>query len=498
MDAHGSTLPGLDFALEARCKIVNRVYGASRDAMLAWLNAARSGELKTMRRLQAHAAASEQAPRLVHLTGEGTSYGFIGSTALHWAAANGDTAMMRQLLEWGASPNAQNKGGSTPLHSACANLRVDSVALLLQHGANPLISDCCNDTPADLLTNADADTDVRRGGKTTKAASDVRARIRQLLDAQALASSLRDRSSGITAVDAKSMRALLVLSGAFARPEECPVELAALTSACRAALGAFSSRLERAASCDASFERLRSQLQDAEDAARDRDAAADDDDAATAAERSAEAAEQQMLHIKAQQTSAKGNDAFSRGDYRLAVQLYTTAISLAPRDATFHSNRSAAYMKLAVPARALADAKAAAALRPEWAKPYHRMGTAALALGQLDDAVAAFRIGLERAPGDPSLLAGLEAAAAARTERRAEPRVIDEEAAPSAKSAPPAATDAAFVPLEQRRPWFTCSLCDNRTRDAAESPCCAVRVCGTCARRRFGTARCPLGCASSK
>jgi uncharacterized protein len=59
-------------------------------------------------------------------------------TPLHSAAAGDHTALVRLLLDAGASPNAVQHGGYTPLHSAAQNGNLDLVRLLLGVGADPL------------------------------------------------------------------------------------------------------------------------------------------------------------------------------------------------------------------------------------------------------------------------------------------------------------------------------------------------------------------------
>jgi ankyrin repeat protein len=58
-----------------------------------------------------------------------------GYTALHEAAANGDTALVRLLLDFGANPNART-GGITPLHLAVQFHHHAIITMLLAHGAN--------------------------------------------------------------------------------------------------------------------------------------------------------------------------------------------------------------------------------------------------------------------------------------------------------------------------------------------------------------------------
>jgi ankyrin repeat protein len=60
-----------------------------------------------------------------------------GFAALHWAARNGDEAMIRLLLDNGADINTKNGDGSTPMMLAIVNDRFDIAALLLELGADP-------------------------------------------------------------------------------------------------------------------------------------------------------------------------------------------------------------------------------------------------------------------------------------------------------------------------------------------------------------------------
>ena len=162
--------------LAVRCT-VDPAFGLSRADGLAWMDAARYGDMAALRRIARRvvvpsaAAATAATPpnshstggvdsaasspfwRLAHYNGQGTSYGFVGSVALHWAAANGDVAMCEMLLSapFFSSVNVQNLGGSTPLHSACSNGRFGTALLLLRHGANPTLVDVCGDCPIDVV-----------------------------------------------------------------------------------------------------------------------------------------------------------------------------------------------------------------------------------------------------------------------------------------------------------------------------------------------------------
>lgn len=81
----------------------------------------------------------------------------------------------------------------------------------------------------------------------------------------------------------------------------------------------------------------------------------------------------------------KAGIAFGNGDYGIAVLFYTRALyhrsmMEATEEAIVLSNRSASFLKLQLPAEALADAAAATEKDPKWSKPLVRAGQAALAL----------------------------------------------------------------------------------------------------------------------
>src|SRR5262249_31048082 len=53
------------------------------------------------------------------------------------AAADGDTARVRTLLDHGVNVNTRDEHGMTALQSAAMNGHTNVVRLLLQHGADP-------------------------------------------------------------------------------------------------------------------------------------------------------------------------------------------------------------------------------------------------------------------------------------------------------------------------------------------------------------------------
>ncbi|RLN31422.1 hypothetical protein BBJ28_00026244 [Nothophytophthora sp. Chile5] len=89
-----------------------------------------------------------------------------------------------------------------------------------------------------------------------------------------------------------------------------------------------------------------------------------------------------------------GNEFFKQKDFEAAVREYSLGIELQPT-ATLHSNRSAAYCALGQFEAAKADADAAIALDPEWAKTYSRKGKALYGMASYRKAADAYARGLE-------------------------------------------------------------------------------------------------------
>lgn len=115
----------------------------------------------------------------------------------------------------------------------------------------------------------------------------------------------------------------------------------------------------------------------------------------------------------ADEAKAKGNAAFSSGDYEAAVRHFTEAISFAPDNHVLYSNRSASHASLHNYADALADAKKTVELKPDWSKGYSRLGAAYLGLQDYIEAVSSYKKGLDIDPNNEALKSGLADAKAA-------------------------------------------------------------------------------------
>src|SRR5438105_6389323 len=59
-----------------------------------------------------------------------------GTTALHWAAHNGDVELVDRLIKAGAKVNAKNDYGATPMSEAAVAASADLLERLLEAGAD--------------------------------------------------------------------------------------------------------------------------------------------------------------------------------------------------------------------------------------------------------------------------------------------------------------------------------------------------------------------------
>lgn len=121
----------------------------------------------------------------------------------------------------------------------------------------------------------------------------------------------------------------------------------------------------------------------------------------------------------ADEAKAKGNAAFSSGNYTEAIKHFTDAITLSPTNHVLYSNRSAAYASLGKFSDALPDAQKTVEIKPDWPKGYSRLGAAYSGLNNHSEAITAYKKGLELDPNNEALKSGLSDAqsAASRSSR---------------------------------------------------------------------------------
>ncbi|XP_056140401.1 stress-induced-phosphoprotein 1 [Lampris incognitus] len=91
----------------------------------------------------------------------------------------------------------------------------------------------------------------------------------------------------------------------------------------------------------------------------------------------------------------KGNEAFQKGDYPVAMKHYTEAIKRNPNDAKLFSNRAACYTKLLEFQLALKDCEECITLDPNFIKGYTRKAAALEAMKDFSKAMDAYQKALE-------------------------------------------------------------------------------------------------------
>mmetsp|Transcript_17615 Transcript_17615/g.30332 ORF Transcript_17615/g.30332 Transcript_17615/m.30332 type:complete len:142 (-) Transcript_17615:541-966(-) len=83
------------------------------------------------------------------------------NTALHYAAANGHSDVIRVLLAYHALPCAKNDSGNQALHWAALNGHADAAVALLEGGADPMAMNDFGRTPFDEAQQGSHDTICR-------------------------------------------------------------------------------------------------------------------------------------------------------------------------------------------------------------------------------------------------------------------------------------------------------------------------------------------------
>ncbi|KAJ9114247.1 hypothetical protein QFC22_005699 [Naganishia vaughanmartiniae] len=113
---------------------------------------------------------------------------------------------------------------------------------------------------------------------------------------------------------------------------------------------------------------------------------------------------------QAQKLKAEANTAFSQQHYSEAMELFTQAIRLNPRESVFFGNRAMARMKMEEYGGAVADTTKAIELDPKNVKAYYRRALSRLAILQPMLAVPDFRHVLKLDPGNKLAREQLDAA----------------------------------------------------------------------------------------
>jgi len=116
-------------------------------------------------------------------------------------------------------------------------------------------------------------------------------------------------------------------------------------------------------------------------------------------------------------------------DYKTAIAKYTEAISFAPTNPIYLSNRAAAYSASGDHASAVKDAELAVAADPKYTKAWSRLGLARFAMGDAKGSVEAYQQGIdfEGNGGSEAMRKGLQTAQKELSRMEAEETNIPED-----------------------------------------------------------------------
>nr|XP_029119504.1 uncharacterized protein LOC105042167 isoform X1 [Elaeis guineensis] len=350
----------------------------------------------------------------------------LGATALHHAAGIGNIELLRLLLSKGVDVESQSDAG-TPLIWAAGHGQQDAVKVLLGHHANGSSSvhgsyiaawrwnDFSNinsdHSISRVLPNAETDDNI------TPLLSAVAAGSLPCLELLIQAGASPNISAGgatplHVAADNGSREVIDCLLKAGGDPNICdddglkPIQVAALRGNRGAVeiLFPLTSPVPNISnwSVDGIIEYMQSEAKEEqenmEEAKLPKDANVQKPETVELVQVTPEAKKKSL------EAKARGEDAFKRKDYQMAVDAYTQAIDLDPNEATLLSNRSLCWIRLGQGECALADAKACRTRRPDWPKACYREGAALRLLQRFDEAANAFYEGVKLDPENKELV----------------------------------------------------------------------------------------------
>lgn len=116
--------------------------------------------------------------------------------------------------------------------------------------------------------------------------------------------------------------------------------------------------------------------------------------------------------VQADKLKQSGNALMSSKKYDEAIDAYTQAIALDPKNPVYFSNRAAAHTSKGDHLSAVGDAEQAISVDPKFVKAYHRLGHAQYSLSDFEAAASTFERGLKLEPTNVGLKSGLQNAQA--------------------------------------------------------------------------------------
>ncbi|CAN6809440.1 unnamed protein product [Brassica oleracea] len=336
-----------------------------------------------------HAARQGQVGTAKYLLDQGADPNIaseLGATALHHAAGTGEIELLKELLSRGVPVDSQSESG-TPLIWAAGHDQKDAVQVLLEHKANPNAETEDNVTPllsavaagsvacSKLLAMARAKANVFAGGATPlHIAADIGDFELIIILLKAGADPDQKDEEGNRALEVAALRENRTIVETLIRLTTKPESVSDWTV--DGVIAHMKSNKEQEDNSKSGVTVIKKDLPQVSPEAK----------------------------AKAAEAKARGQDAFYRKDYQIAIDAYTQAIDFDPTDHTFFSNRSLCWLLLGQGEHALSDAKACRELKPDWPKACFREGAALRLLQRFDEAANAFYEGVLLSPESKELI----------------------------------------------------------------------------------------------
>eukprot|EP00252_Welwitschia_mirabilis_P004722 TRINITY_DN15015_c0_g2_i1.p1 TRINITY_DN15015_c0_g2~~TRINITY_DN15015_c0_g2_i1.p1 ORF type:complete len:461 (-),score=133.94 TRINITY_DN15015_c0_g2_i1:57-1439(-) len=317
----------------------------------------------------------------------------LGTTALHHAAATDNTALIELLLAKGVPIDIASDAG-TPLIWAAGHDKPEAVKTLLDHGADPNAETDDNVTAllsaaaagslgsVELLVKAGAHVNVHAGGATPMHIAADNGNVKMI-------TCLLDAGADPNTTDEENLKPIQV---AAAKGNRAIVEILFPLTSPDTTISDWS--------VDGILAYGEQMISKENETHGELNKKPKSNEVSTSSPKEVSPEKKK----KSMEAKLRGDEAFKKKDYLMAVDAYTQAIDLDPSDGVLFSNRSICWIRLGQAEQALADAKTCRALRPDWAKGCYREGTALRLLQRFDEAAQSFYEGVKLDPENKELV----------------------------------------------------------------------------------------------